>query len=45
MLYMLQFKGKTGSLTSKAIVGFTIPVKTFFDKSENIKALQQIMQS
>lgn len=43
--YMLEFKGKTGSITSKAIANFTIPVQAVFDETENMKALQQLMQS
>ncbi len=42
--YLLEFKGKTGSLSSKAIEGFTIPVQAIFEEKENIKALQQMMQ-
>jgi Uma2 family endonuclease len=43
--YELEFKGKTGSITSRAIEGFTIPVAAIFDEGENLKALQQLMQS
>lgn len=42
--YMLEFKGKTGILVSKAIAGFSIPVQAIFDEKENLKILQQIMQ-
>ncbi|TKK68085.1 Uma2 family endonuclease [Ilyomonas limi] len=43
--YVLEFKGKTGSITSKAIADFTIPVQAVFDETENMKVLQQIMQA
>ena len=44
-VYALELKGKTGSITSTAITGFSIPVGAIFDEKENIKVLQQMMQS
>ncbi len=41
--YQLEFKGKNGVITSKAIKGFTINAKAVFDKAENMKALQELM--
>jgi Uma2 family endonuclease len=43
--YALEFKGKTGMLSSRAIAGFTIPVQAIFNEAENFKALQELMQS
>ena len=43
-VYMLEFKGKNGVLSSKSIEGFSIPVAAIFNEQENMKALQQIMQ-
>lgn len=42
--YVLEFKGKNGIITSKAITGFAINAKAAFNKTENIKAIQQLMK-
>ena len=41
--YQLEFKGKNGIITSKAIKGFAINAKAVFFKTENKQALQQLM--
>lgn len=41
--YTLEFKGKNGSITSKAIKGFAIDVKAIFSDTENIKASEALM--
>lgn len=43
--YLLEFKGKNGELSSKAIKGFKVDVKAIFNKRENLKALQEIITS
>ena len=43
--YELEFKGKTGTVFSGTITGFTVEVKAVFDEQESLKALQQILQS
>ncbi len=42
--YELEFKGKNGVVTSKVIEGFSIDTKAVFNKKENLRALQQLMQ-
>jgi Uma2 family endonuclease len=41
--YQLEFKGKNGIITSKAVKGFTINAKAIFYKAENLKALKELM--
>ena len=41
--YQLEFKGKNGIITSKAVKGFAINAKAVFYKAENIKALRELM--
>ncbi|MFP5041881.1 Uma2 family endonuclease [Parasediminibacterium sp. JCM 36343] len=41
--YQLEFKGKNGIISSKAIKGFAINAKALFNKKENIAALQAIL--
>lgn len=41
--YQLEFKGKNGIITSKAVKGFAINAKAVFNKAENMAALQQLM--
>ena len=43
--YELEYKGKTGTIASLALTGFTVEVKAVFNEQENMKALQQIVQS
>ncbi len=43
-VYLLEYKGKTGIITSKVMAGFAIPVAAIFDEAENIKALRALMQ-
>lgn len=42
--YILEFKGKDGKIASKALKGFSIDIKAIFDKTENIKALQELLK-
>ena len=42
--YQLEFKGKNGIITSKAIKGFAINTKAVFNKIENMHALKQLME-
>ena len=41
--YHLEYKGKTGSITSEVLAGFTIEIKAVFNEQESLKALQQIL--
>lgn len=42
--FELEFKGKAGTIFSRAITSFQIEVKAVFDEQESLKALQQILQ-
>ena len=41
--YDLHLKLNSGEISSKAVPGFTIPVKAIFDKTENLATLQKII--
>lgn len=43
--YHLEFKGRTGEIESRVVKGFRIPVKAIFDETENLVALQKILNS
>ena len=43
--YELEFKSKSGIITSKAIAGFAVEVTAVFNEQESLKALQQILQA
>ncbi len=42
--YTLHTKARTGTLTSVAVTGFTIPVRAIFEGAEMLAALRQIME-
>lgn len=41
--YQLEFKGKNGIISCRAIKGFAINAKAVFNKEENLKALYELM--
>ena len=44
-IYELILKAKKGTLESKAIKGFTIPIESIFDENINLETLEKILNT